>query len=404
MDASSANANVPPTETETAPFDTLDAALRDGGPEAALDRLLAHLEEHGPPRALLDAMLLKARHDLGLPPILDGGLSELPEPQRNRYEDRYVAAIRHVGGKLLDSGDLAAAWPYFRLLGETAPLQQALEAYQPTEADEGLGPIIDIAFNQGAHPRRGFELILEHYGVCSAITAFEHLPPDEAVRGPCIVRLIRTLHEQLTSSLRADLGRRGQVVPKEGTPLAQLIAGKPWLLADDAYHIDISHLGSVVRLAPLAGDPEAIRLALDLTAYGRELSPRYRYEGDPPFENLHEDHAVYLAALLGEDVDAAVTHFREKLPTPDPDGSPAETVPAQVLVRLLEHTGRLDDAIAVATEHLANVPDSGLFCTPLAVLCRRAGRLDHLATEARRRGDLVPYAAALLQQNPSSVS
>jgi hypothetical protein len=395
-----------PPAIETAPFDALDEALRDGGPGAAIDRLLAHLEAHGPPRALLDAMLLKARHDLGLPPILDGGLAELPEPQRARYEDRYVAAIRHVGSKLLDEGDVVGAWPYFRLLGESGPIQRALEDYRPAEADEGLGPIVDVAFNQGAHPRRGFELILEHYGICSAITAFEHLPPDEAVRVPCVERLVRTLHEQLTNSLRADLARRGQVVPREGTPIAQLVAGRPWLFADDAYHIDVSHLGSVVRLAPLATDPEALRLALDLTAYGRELSPRYRYEGDPPFEDLYEDHAVYLGALGGEGVDAAAAHFRGKLPPPDPDGAPAATatVPAQVLVRLLERADRLDEAIAVATEHLAGVPDGALFCSPLAVLCRRAGRLDHLAAQARRRGDLVPYAAALLQQNPPSVS
>lgn len=393
-----------PPATETASFDALDQAHRDGGPDAALDCLLAHLEEHGPPRALLDAMLLKARHDLGLPPILDVGLGDLPEPQRSRYEDRYITAIRHVGSKLLDSGDLIAAWPYFRLLGELAPIQEALEAYRPEEADEGLGPTIDIAFNQGAHPRRGFELILEHYGVCSAITAFEHLPADEAVRVACIERLIGTLHDQLTMSLRADLSRRGQVVPKEGTPLAQLIAGKPWLFADEAYHIDISHLGAVVRLSPMANDPNALRLALDLTAYGRGLSPRYRDEGDPPFENLYEDHAVYLSALLGEGTDEAVALFRGKLPPPDPDGSPSETVPAQVLVRLLERLGRLDEAIAVMSEHLAGVPESALFCTPMALLCRRAGRLDQLAAQARRRGDLVPYAAALLQQNPPSIS
>jgi hypothetical protein len=393
-----------PSATEPAPFDALDAALQAGGPEAALDRLLAHLEAHGPPRALLDGLLLKARHDLGLPPILDGGLADLPEADRTRYEDRYVAAIRHVGSKLIDSGDLVGAWPYFRLLGETGPIRAALDAYAPAEADEGLGPVVDVAFNQGAHPRRGFELILEHYGVCSAITAFEHLPPEEAVRVPCVERLIRTLHEQLAGSLRADLARRGQVVPKEGTPVAALVAGRPWLFADDAYHIDVSHLGSVVRLAPLATDPEALRLALDLASYGRELSPRYRYEGDPPFENLYEDHAVYLKALLGEGVDEAQAHFRGKLPPPDPDGEPAGSVPAQILVRLLERAGRLDDAIAVATEHLAGVPDAQLFCTPLAVLCRRAGRLEALAAAARRRGDLVPYAAALLQQNPSSVS
>ena len=28
-------------------------------------------------------------------------------------------------------------------------LQAALDAYRPAEADEGLGPVVDVAFNQG---------------------------------------------------------------------------------------------------------------------------------------------------------------------------------------------------------------------------------------------------------------
>ena len=43
--------------------------LRDGGPGAALDRLANDLDAAGDYRALLDAMLLKARHELGLPLI-----------------------------------------------------------------------------------------------------------------------------------------------------------------------------------------------------------------------------------------------------------------------------------------------------------------------------------------------
>jgi hypothetical protein len=280
----------------------------------------------------------------------------------------------------------------------------AIEAYRPAEGDEQVGQIIEIAFNQGAHPRRGFELILEHYGTCSAITAFEHLPPEESVRVPCAAALVRQLHEQLSFSLRADIARRGQPAPPEGASIPELIAGKPWLFADDAYHIDISHLGAVVRMAPLLTDPEALGLAIELTDYGRNLSGRHRYEGEPPFENLYEDHGLYLRALRGENVEEAVAHFRAKLPPPDPDGSPSETLPAQVLVRLLERVGRLEEAIAVAAEHLADVPESWLACTPLPVLCRRANRPDLLAKAARQRGDLVQYAAAILQEGTAGVS
>lgn len=378
-------------------FELIERTLRADGPAAATDRLIELLEESGPPRALLDALLLKARLDLGLPAVQDGPLSELPEPARAQFEDRYVAAIRRVGGRLLAGGDIVAAWPYYRVIGEKEPVAAALEAFRPAEGDERLGQVIEVAFNQGAHPRRGFELILAHYGPCSAITAFEHLPPDEATRTPCATALVRHLHDQLGFSLRSEIGRRGQVVPAEGTSIPDLIAGRDWLFSDDAYHIDISHLGAVVRMAPLLADPEALRLAVELTDYGRRLSHRHRYEGEPPFEEVYEDYGIYLRALLGREVEEAVAHFRAKLPVADPDGSPAETGAAQALVRLLERTGRLEEAIAVSGEHLAGVPEAWLSCTPLPVLCRRAGRPDLLAEGARRRGDLVQYTTALVQ-------
>ena len=142
-----------------------------------------------------------------------------------------------------------------------------------------------MAFNHGVIPRRGFELILENYGTCPAISAFEQLPPhDEKVRAACAETLIRHLHGELTANLRAEIAHRGQVVPPEGTTIADLVGGRPWLFTDEAYHIDISHLAAVVRMSLLARDREAIALAADLTAYGRCLSPRLVFEGSPPFE------------------------------------------------------------------------------------------------------------------------
>lgn len=382
----------------TAAFDALDESLRSQGPDAALECLVRTLTERGEYRALLDALLLKARHELGLPLIQVGTLADLSEPARTQFEDRYVAAIRHVGGSLLESGDIVAAWPYYRAIGEKEPVSAALEAYAPAEGDERIGQIIEVAFNQGANPGKGFEWILDHYGACSAITAFEHLPQDDATRVAAAGKLVRHLHAQLTASLRGDIARQGHTLPPEGTSIPNLIAGREWLFADDAYHIDISHLGAVVRVSTMLTDPELIRLAVELTDYGRNLSDRHKYDGDPPFERLYEDHGIYLRALLGEDIDAAIAHFHEKLPVPDPDGM-GDTLPAQVLVRLLVRVGHLDDAIEVSAVHLAGAPDSALICPPLSQLCERARRPDRLAQIARERGDLVHYAAAILSGN-----
>lgn len=383
-------------------FRTLEQTLSASGPRAALDQLVDHLAERGEFRALLDALLLRARHELGLPLIQVGSLGDLPEPTRSQYEERYVEAIRSVGSRLLKAGDIASAWPYFRAIGEPEPVRLAIEMYQPAEEDEQINQIVEVAFNQGANPRKGFELILEHYGTCSAISAFEHLPPDEAIRIACSDRLVRQLHEHLVANLRAEIAQRGQPLPPEGSLIPALLSGNDWLFLEDAYHIDVSHLSATVRLAPMLTDPETLKLAAGLCEYGRRLSERHQYEGEPPFEKTFEDHAVYIAALLGQDVEVALAHFRQKLDGPDPD-RPERSLPAQVLVGLLVRLGRLDQAIEVAAENLAGLPESSLICPGVAQLCQRAGQPGRLAAIARQQGDLVNFTAAILQSaSPAS--
>src|SRR5262245_54992905 len=105
--------NAPPNAIET-----LDRTLRIDGPEAALHVLIQSAEASNDPRLLLDALLLKARYDLKMPLISTSPLSEMTEPDRTQYEDRYVDALRQVGQRLLDRSDILAAWPYFRAIGE----------------------------------------------------------------------------------------------------------------------------------------------------------------------------------------------------------------------------------------------------------------------------------------------
>ena len=38
----------------------------------------------------------------------------------------------------------------------------------------------------------------------------------------------------------------------------------------------------------------------------------FQYQEDPPFDRVYEDRGIYLRALLGEDVDAAVSALRRK--------------------------------------------------------------------------------------------
>jgi len=378
-------------------FQSIASTFNQSGPGAALDRLVDDLTQRGEFRALLDALLLKARFDLNLPLVQVGPLNDLAEPVRGQYEERYVEAIRKVGGLLLDSGNIPAAWPYFRAIGEPESVRAALDTIVPPEGDEVVGHLIDIAFNQGAHPQKGFALILEHYGTCSAITSFEQLPPDEQVRGVCAELLTRQLYEHLTANVRAEIIHRGKPEPAESASLEELLKGNEWLFEDDSYHIDVSHLASTVRLAPLLRADEVLRMARGLCQYGQGLSIRHQYDGDPPFENTYLDHGAYLDVLLGQQVDQSLTHFRSKIEADQEGGfEQGSAFPAQVLVGLLVRLNRIEEAIDVASQYLVGLPESMLICPGVAQLCQLAGRPDRLLKVAEEQGDLVNYTAAML--------
>lgn len=388
--------------------DRLQSILQEQGTDAAVEALIEIAKQGEEPRKLLDALLLKARLSLGLPAT--GVIADQISPElKLKYEDLYVEAIRNVGNLLLEKGDIASAWPYFRVIGEKEPVRAAIEAFDPGQADEHtLGAIIDIAFQQQVHPVKGFAWILDRYGICSSISSFESLPNDETVRCDAATLLTKALYDQLQYSLMAEIERREGSRPDEGTSVAALIANRSWIYDDDAYAIDVSHLSSVVRLSPLLKDESVVRLALELAHYGNGLSDRFRYDGLPPFEDIYADHSIYLKAILNEDnedVENAITHFRNKLQpiteVADEPVDPLETLPAQTLVRLLARLNRMTDAIAVASEYLVGVPDSYLLCPSLQSLCIGANRLDLLAQAAAKHGDFALFLGSLIEVKPS---
>lgn len=197
---------------------------------------------------------------------------------------------------------------------------------------------------------------------------------------------------------------QGKSKPSDQTAsIPQLIGGRKWLFSEDAYHVDVSHLAAVVRSSILVRDPQTLALALELCEYGKNLSDRHKYEGLSPFDKVYEDHAVYLGALLGKEVDAAIEHFEAKVETSAAEAAErgyagqTDSLPAQVLVLLLSRLGRFDQAIDVFAERLADMSEASLICPGLSSLCSSAGRLDRLAEISKSRGDLATYLAAKLQ-------
>jgi hypothetical protein len=375
-------------------FDELKITLVDRGVPAAIVQLCRILREQKDYSSLFYALLLKKRHELGVSPIPTGSAQELPEETHEPYEDAIRQAGREVGQLYLEQGDIPHAWVYFRMLGENDPVHDALEEFQPGESED-VQQLVDIAFHQGVHPRRGFDLLLERFGICSAITMVgsQEMGLAADVRDYCIRRLVRALHAELCQRLKAEIMHKEGCAP-EVNSVSELMAGRGWLFQDDFYHIDISHLGAVVQMSIFLSQGEELRLARELCEYGKRLSPRFQNPGEPPFDDQYSDYGVYLAALDGEEVEQAIAHFRNKADKSDPESE--GTRPAEVLVNFLVRLGRPEEALLAARRYLASSNNQSLNCPGLVELCERTKDYNTLAEIAREKGDLVNFMAGLV--------
>jgi hypothetical protein len=367
-------------------FDLIEHAATKGGAQSALDLLVTISERDKNYPLLFEARLMQARHKIGLPLIFNEPLEHVPQDERQRYEEAMKEAARETGGLFLADGDILRAWPYFRAIGDSAPVADAIEKI---DAHDQLDGIIELAFGQGVNPRKGFELLLKHHGICRAITFFQQYP-DPKSRDECALILLRALHAELVDNLKRTIVQTEGQHPA-GVDVTELIQGRDWLFGDLDYYVDTAHLTAIIPLALYFTDPEAIRLAIELCDYGGHLSPQFHYRSDPPFEDFYRDHAIYLKALVGCDTDAAVSHFRKKV-----EASTSGTGPAQVLVLLLTRLKRYQDAIQVSLEHLSDQNPNELGCPTIPQLCQLAGDYDSLRQLARRRGDMLNFTAAAI--------
>jgi hypothetical protein len=375
-------------------LDDLQQTLAKEGAAAAIDRLCSELRANKDYANLFYALLMKKRHELGVSPVATGSNQDLPPEVHEQFEQGIRAAALTVGNLYLEDGQVPQAWSYFRMLGEIGPVYQVLDKLQPKE-DDDLQPLIDIAFHQGANPRKGFDWILERYGICSAITTLGggDLPFAPEVKDYCIKRLVRTLHAELMARLKAEVAHHQGFEPT-GKTIPDLLSGRDWLFEDDCYHIDISHLSSVVQMSTQLAACDELKLAHELCAYGKRLSPRFQYHADPPFEKQYHDYDAYLSILTGEDVEGGLAHFHKKADEADPET--VGSFPAEVLVNLLLRLERPKDALAVARKHLARLGEQRLSCPSIVDLARQAGDYRTLAEVAREQGNPVNFVGALL--------
>jgi hypothetical protein len=379
---------------DPAAYDRLQSALASGGPAAAADALIVELQIAEDFNNLFYALLMKKRIELGVSPFPTGPSADLPPHTHEPYESAIRDAGRHVGGLFLARGDLPRAWNFFRMLGEPEPVRDALEKYQPG-LDDDIYPLIEIAWQGGVLPKKGFEMILNRHGVCSAITTVSSsdLNSNPDLRDYCIGKLVHAIHDQLTERVRGDLESRGTPAPA-GASIKQMSEAHPELFSDDSYHIDTSHLSSVCQMSLYLPAGKENELARDLCEYGRRLSPNIRGGGgDAPFEDMYDDFLPFLNVIAGENVDEGLARFKAKAEREAAEGA---TYAAQVYVNLLVRINRLREALDAARAMLANEDERNLICPGVSELAKRLKDYRAMADAAKARQDAVGFLAGLI--------
>ncbi len=340
---------------------------------------------------------MQTRRRLGLPIILTTPLEELEEPLRGEVETAYLAACREAGWLLWHSGEYRQAWMYLRPVGDQSSVATALENVEPTE--ENRNDLIEIALREGVAPAIGLKWVIQHYGTCNAITAYDTEAPRfrRSQQRAAAAVMVRRLHDELMANIRAAIARQEGQEPTENT-IPDLLRDRDWLFGEMSYHIDASHLASVVRIARIVEDEPSLRLAWELTDYGRRLAGTFQFAGDEPFAEVYPSHRFFFGSQLGMQIDEAIAYFRERAERANIEEE--GTAAAEVYIVLLVRLQRFAEAL---TAHLKLIPQDVRttgFAPSLLEIGRMAEDYDQLMKICRGRGDVLGFAAGLIAKNP----
>lgn len=382
----------------TTAFDRIAELKSSEGPDAAIELLIQTLREEQNFHRLFDALLLQKKQQMGLPLVRPTSLDDVPAESRQDFEKYYIECAREVGQLLLDDGQLNEAWVYFRTIQEPDAVGKALEEATLPEDYEKAQELINIALYEGANPVRGLQFLLQSNGTCNTITAMDQAMQglDGDNRKLAAAMIVQHLYDELIANVKAEVERRMPLPPSANEPtLRELIMGRDWLFQDGNYHIDVSHLNSVVRFARfLDGDSPELQLAVQLAEYGTNLDPQFQYPSEAPFDEFYPAHLNFFNVLQGRNVEDAIAWFQQKLDN-EPD-EPDQQMIAYVIVDLLKRTGRMDLALPIAQKHLQFVEEPTF---SFAELCRSAGRGDLWAEASKANGDLVAFTAAVVEES-----
>ena len=382
----------------TTPFEQLQQITDAKGIDSGLDFLEQHVRRDKDYAQLFEVLKMRVRHRMGLPILYSRMRDDLDENAQRKLETGLLAACREVGTLLFKQGEFVRGWNYLQPVGDRVLNEKLIRGVKVD--DQNADDLINIAVSQGAAPGYGYQLLLQRYGTCDAITTFDQtaanhdLDRQRAMAGA----LLNHLYDKLLANLITALP---ELKTNVDPPTLAEILDSGELEAETSCVIDATHLASVVRIARVLQDSNLIQKARELARYGDCLADDLKYPGQVPFEDTFPDHSIYYAAVLGENVDAAVEHFGKKIELHDARQHGGIVI--ETYVDLLARVGRNDQAVDVlVSQLLGKYPLAGISPEPHEI-AQTAEQKQKLMEHYRGESDLLGFGQTLLSSKTDSV-
>lgn len=376
-------------------YERIEQLVSQDEREGAIQALISHLESSGKYHELFEALKMQLRLGLGINAAQAEPEERLDEERELQLEKGLLDACRKVGELFVQQGNVREGWMYLRPVGDRELAAKLIGSVEPN--DDNVDELLEVLLHEGVDVGRGYSLALERLGTCNSITMFESAlaARPRADQQIAAALLVKHVHAELLENLKRDVEQREGAPPQEATA-DELLKSRPELLRDGSYHLDTSHLASTVRFARVLEDEECLKLALDITAYGRQLHPQFQYPGEEPFLDLYPASAAFFRSLLGQQVDAGIRYFAQKADSVDQNQF--GLVAVEVLIDLMSRCGKHKEALEAYNRRLPPGSRTMGIAPSLLQLSQRLGSFGEMQEICKNRDDLLGYAAAVLQE------
>jgi len=367
-----------------------------GGIDDAIEMLRKQFESDGDHFQLFEVLKIRCRHRLGLPLIAtspnDAG------DQIDQLESGLLEACKEVGTLLFRAGNPEQGWVYLQPVGDRELAKNLLMEIPVTEENQDL--IVDLGIGQRIAPAYAFEIMLNAFGTCNAITTIDVQANQGGFSTDDLEAiseiLVKHFYDDLLISVRKEVDQWKETADTTSTgdsTLGELLEQHPWLVTETGHHVDATHLNSIMRIGRCGKSQNHFRMMLDLCRYGQRLADDFQFPGDPPFESTYDDHAPFFCGLLDVDVDSAIEHFEKKLASCE-EFNKAQV--AEEFVAWLVRIGHNQRAFEVALTHGLDRETMGI--APSIVEIADTPELkQRLVKHFESSGDLLGFAICKLQ-------